>query len=204
MFQESFKGVLRKFTRCFESVSNKFQETSRGCFKCYCSCPSTSRACFVLLRVVSCVQCDITALIRIRAFRQSDGRCLSCGVTGEYDSRMIRGSRPSYEDGTAILFSEATSIIGAVCAVIFSILGTVGNMFTILALTRSPLRSHPTTMCLISLAISDLIFSTYNLPLTAHKFFNRGCEFMCLDWHMCKYVILPQNNASWCMTIDNM
>ena len=99
---------------------------------------------------------------------------------------MSRASRPSYEDGTAILFSEATSIVGAICAVLFSILGTVGNVFTILALTRSTLRSHPTTMCLVSLAISDLIFSVYNLPVMAHKFFHRGCEFMCMDWHMCK------------------
>merc|ERR1712142_17645 len=100
---------------------------------------------------------------------------------------MSRVSRPSYEDGTAILFSEATSIIGAVCAVLFAILGTIGNVFTIVALTRSTLRTHPNTMCLISLAISDLIFSVVNLPLTAHKFFHRGCEFMCMDWHMCKY-----------------
>ena len=145
----------------------------------------------IILRVVSCVQCDITALIRIRAFRQSEGRGLSSPVEHHTvcqhcDASMTRGVRPSYEDGTTILFSEATSIIGAVCAVIFSILGTVGNMFTILALIRSTLRTHPTTMCLISLAISDLIFSVYNLPLMAHKFFHRGCEFMCLDWHMCK------------------
>jgi hypothetical protein len=100
---------------------------------------------------------------------------------------MSRSDRPSYEDGTAILFSEATSIVGGVCAVLFSILGTVGNLVTILALSRSALRTHPTTMCLISLAISDLIFSAYNLPLQAHRFFHRGCEFMCLDWHMCKY-----------------
>lgn len=96
-------------------------------------------------------------------------------------------SRPSYEDGTAILFGEATSLIGAICAVMFSILGTLGNSFTILALLQSTIRSHPTTMCLISLAISDLIFSMYNLPLLAHRFFHRGCEFMCLDWHLCKY-----------------
>ena len=99
---------------------------------------------------------------------------------------MSGGSRPSYEDGTAILFSEATSLIGAVCAILFAIVGTVGNVLTILALTRSALRTHPTTMCLVSLAISDLIFSAYNLPLLAHRFLHRGCEFMCMDWHWCK------------------
>jgi len=100
---------------------------------------------------------------------------------------MSRGSRPSYEDGTAILFSEATSLVGAMCAILFAIVGTVGNVLTILALTRSALRTHPTTMCLVSLAISDLIFSAYNLPLLAHRFLHRGCEFMCMDWHWCKY-----------------
>ena len=32
------------------------------------------------------------------------------------------------------------------------------------------MRSHPTTLFLISLALSDLIFGGYNLPLTAHRY----------------------------------
>ena len=30
-------------------------------------------------------------------------------------------------------------------------------------------RRHPTTLCVISLAISDLIFSAFNLPVMAHR-----------------------------------
>ncbi|XP_023343199.1 protein trapped in endoderm-1 [Eurytemora carolleeae] len=97
-------------------------------------------------------------------------------------------SRPSYEDGTAILFSELESRVTGVVACICSVLGVVGNLVTIGALLNSKkLRSHPTTLFLISLALSDLIFGGYNLPLTAHRFFHRGCEFMCLDYHVCRY-----------------
>jgi len=96
--------------------------------------------------------------------------------------------RPSYEEGTSLIFSETESGVAGVLACIIAIAGAVGNVLTIVALVYSKrLRWHPTTMFLVSLSLSDLIFSVYNLPLTAHRFFNRGCEFMCLDWHVCKY-----------------
>ena len=86
-----------------------------------------------------------------------------------------------------ILFSETTSLIGALCAVVFSLLGTLGNLFTILALIISKLRCHPTTLCVISLAASDLVFSSFNLPLLAHRFLHRGCKLMCLEQQLCHY-----------------
>ena len=95
--------------------------------------------------------------------------------------------RPDYAQETELLFSETTSIIGAIFAIIFSILGTAGNIFTIVALWRSKLRTHPTTLFIISLAVSDLIFSTFNLPLQAHRYLHRGCVFMCLDENLCQY-----------------
>ena len=100
---------------------------------------------------------------------------------------MGLGSRPTSDEGTQLLFSEATSVIGALCAIVFSTLGILGNLFTIIALVISDLRGHPTTFCVISLAFSDLLFSSFVLPLMAHRFLNRGCEFMCLDIQLCHY-----------------
>ena len=95
--------------------------------------------------------------------------------------------RPSYSEETELLFSQTTSVIGALCAIVFSIVGTVGNIFTIVALWNSKLRGHPTTLFIISLALSDLIFSSFNLPLQAHRFLHRGCVFMCLNDDLCQY-----------------
>lgn len=95
--------------------------------------------------------------------------------------------RPDFDEGTQMLFSETTSLVGALAACLLSMLGMVGNTLTILALTQSRLRCHPTSLCLVALAVSDLVFCVFNLPLTAHQYFHRGCEFMCMDWHLCKY-----------------
>ncbi|TRY75179.1 hypothetical protein TCAL_16871 [Tigriopus californicus] len=46
-----------------------------------------------------------------------------------------------------------------------------GNLLTVVALLRCPkLRSHATTLFVISLAISDLLFAAVNLPLTASRY----------------------------------
>jgi hypothetical protein len=45
-----------------------------------------------------------------------------------------------------------------------------GNLLTVVALLRcAKLRSHATTTFVISLAVSDLLFSAINLPLTASR-----------------------------------
>ena len=100
---------------------------------------------------------------------------------------MSESGRPSSDEGTRLLFSEATSAAGAVAAIVICVLGSLSNVVTILALVLSSLRSHPTTLFVLSLAISDLIYSVYNMPLMAHRFLHRGCEYMCLDYHMCQY-----------------
>lgn len=97
------------------------------------------------------------------------------------------GARPDSDTGTQLLFSETTSIIGAVSAILCSFLGTFSNLFTIIVLGSSSLRSHPTTFFVLSLAASDLMFSLFNLPILAHRFLHPGCEFMCLDYHICQY-----------------
>lgn len=46
-----------------------------------------------------------------------------------------------------------------------------GNLLTIVALLRCPkLRSHATTAFVLSLCLSDLLFCSFNLPLTAARY----------------------------------
>ena len=49
-----------------------------------------------------------------------------------------------------------------------------GNLLTVVALLQCPkLRSHATTLFVISLAASDLLFCAVNLPLTAARYIHR-------------------------------
>ncbi|XP_076289496.1 trapped in endoderm 1 [Lasioglossum baleicum] len=68
-------------------------------------------------------------------------------------------------------FPRWVTIVAAVCAIIFSVVGVAGNLVTVIALLKyTRLRRHATTAFVISLSISDLIFSAVNLPLTASRF----------------------------------
>lgn len=69
-------------------------------------------------------------------------------------------------------------IFAAVCASIFTVVGIGGNMLTVVALLRCPkLRLHATTMFVISLAFSDLMFSAVNLPITAVRYAKQEWPF---------------------------
>ena len=59
-------------------------------------------------------------------------------------------------------------VFAAIIAITFSIVGIVGNLFTIVALLRcTKLRSKATTKFVISLAICDLLFCLIILPIVA-------------------------------------
>ncbi|CAH1378099.1 hypothetical protein MTP99_019475 [Tenebrio molitor] len=79
---------------------------------------------------------------------------------------------------TTIKYPREATIFASVCAILFCIIGVVGNFVTILALTRCPkLRSHATTAFVLSLCISDLLFCTVNLPLTASRYIHEAWTF---------------------------
>jgi len=70
-----------------------------------------------------------------------------------------------------IHYSRPATIFAAVAASIFTFVGITGNLLTVVALLKcQKLRSHATTMFVISLAVSDLLFCTINLPLTASRY----------------------------------
>ncbi|CAG7835392.1 unnamed protein product [Allacma fusca] len=72
-------------------------------------------------------------------------------------------------------YPRAATIAAASCAILFIVLGVVGNLITIFALcTSRKLRMHATTWFVLSLCISDLIFCVVNLPLTASRYIHES------------------------------
>ncbi|KAI5637519.1 7 transmembrane receptor (rhodopsin family) domain-containing protein [Phthorimaea operculella] len=83
----------------------------------------------------------------------------------------------NFHNGTLDIPREAT-VLAAVCACIFSIVGVVGNSITTVALLMHPkLRTHVTTMFVLSLCVSDLLFCGINLPLTASRYIKQEWPF---------------------------
>ncbi|KAL7742802.1 hypothetical protein ACLKA6_019612 [Drosophila palustris] len=67
------------------------------------------------------------------------------------------------------MFEASISTTDCLC---FVTIGVFGNLITLLALLKSPtIREHATTAFVISLSISDLLFCSFSLPLTAVRFF---------------------------------
>lgn len=76
-----------------------------------------------------------------------------------------------HNETNSIHYSRPATIFAAVAASIFTFVGITGNLLTVVALLKcQKLRSHATTMFVISLAVSDLLFCTINLPLTASRY----------------------------------
>eukprot|EP00095_Tigriopus_kingsejongensis_P001766 maker-scaffold339_size202159-snap-gene-0.9 protein:Tk01766 transcript:maker-scaffold339_size202159-snap-gene-0.9-mRNA-1 annotation:"hypothetical protein SINV_09496" len=87
---------------------------------------------------------------------------------------MVECEKPPYAIAGQALFTETSSTVAAYFAMICSIFGIAGNLITIFVLLRTAtLRRHSTTPFLISLAISDFIFSAFNLPLLGVRFHHR-------------------------------
>lgn len=80
----------------------------------------------------------------------------------------------SESDQNATFYPREATILAAACACIFSVVGVVGNLITTVALLMHPkLRGHVTTMFVLSLCVSDLLFCGINLPLTASRFIHQ-------------------------------
>ncbi|XP_061395384.1 protein trapped in endoderm-1-like [Musca vetustissima] len=75
-------------------------------------------------------------------------------------------------DGKTSIYPDAATLFAGICACFFTVVGVSGNLITILALVNSPkIRGHATTAFVLSLCISDLLFCSFSLPLTAVRFF---------------------------------
>ena len=68
-----------------------------------------------------------------------------------------------------IIVSRGTAYFVAIMLSIFSVVGTIGNLWTIVALGKSKLLKHSTTKLIISLAVSDLLMSCLIFPPMAQQ-----------------------------------
>ncbi|XP_041987399.1 protein trapped in endoderm-1 isoform X3 [Aricia agestis] len=76
------------------------------------------------------------------------------------------------------IYPREATIVAAACACIFSVVGVIGNLVTTIALALHPkLRGHVTTMFVLSLCVSDLLFCSINLPLTASRYIQQRWVF---------------------------
>ena len=72
------------------------------------------------------------------------------------------------------VFGLPETLAAGSSATLLGILGLLSNLITICALLlHAPIRNHVTTPFVISLAFSDLLFSSTILPLLAIKFFSQ-------------------------------
>ena len=81
--------------------------------------------------------------------------------------------------------SEEVAIFSMIAGIILTTLGVTGNLLTIIALLRnSKLLDQPITRFVISLAVSDFIFSAFNIPTYAYAMNNisfytkTSCQFL--------------------------
>ncbi|XP_067638211.1 protein trapped in endoderm-1 isoform X2 [Eurosta solidaginis] len=77
-----------------------------------------------------------------------------------------------------IIYPHSATLFAAVCASLFTVIGTFGNFITIIALLKCPkIRGHATTAFILSLSVSDLLFCCLSLPLTALRYYEEKWTF---------------------------
>jgi len=90
---------------------------------------------------------------------------------GNLSSLLAAEQGENRSGAVASHYSRPATVFAATAASIFTIVGVSGNLLTVVALLRcAKLRVHATTAFVISLAVSDLLFSAINLPLTASRY----------------------------------
>ncbi|KZC05137.1 PREDICTED: G-protein coupled receptor moody [Dufourea novaeangliae] len=79
------------------------------------------------------------------------------------------------DPGSAVLFvgyPRWLLYFAAGCCVIFMVVGIPGNLFTIMALSRTRKLRNATAIFIMNLSISDLMFCCFNLPLATSTFWH--------------------------------
>ncbi|XP_053978295.1 G-protein coupled receptor moody [Hylaeus volcanicus] len=79
------------------------------------------------------------------------------------------------DPGSAILFvgyPRWLLHLAASCCVFFMLVGIPGNLFTIIALYRTKKLRNATTIFILNLSVSDLMFCCFNLPLATSTFWH--------------------------------
>lgn len=69
-----------------------------------------------------------------------------------------------------VMYPRGATLFAATCCIIFIFIGVIGNVLTMLALSRCIKLRNATTAFVISLCAADLLFCSINLPLTASRY----------------------------------
>ena len=78
------------------------------------------------------------------------------------------------DDSTDYVYSEGESILAGLGATFQAIAGTILNLLVIVALLKNTnLRKEYLTPAIISLSVTDLLFSVITLPALAHRYFSQ-------------------------------
>ncbi|XP_014678901.1 PREDICTED: protein trapped in endoderm-1-like [Priapulus caudatus] len=95
----------------------------------------------------------------------------AAAVTVSMETTDMAAELANVTAATMYVYPAALSNFAATMACAFVVLGCLGNGTTIVALLASEkLRSHATTMFVISLAVTDFIYCVFNMPLTASRY----------------------------------
>lgn len=79
---------------------------------------------------------------------------------------------------------------GALCFILFAIVGIIGNFVSILALSRSKRLRNPTTAFIVNLCVADLLFCCFSMPLSAITFIEKNWpygDFLCQLFPLVRY-----------------
>ena len=78
------------------------------------------------------------------------------------------------DNSTDYVYSDGESILAGLGATFQSIAGTILNILVIVALLKNTiLRKEYLTPAIISLSLTDLLFSVITLPALAHRYFSQ-------------------------------
>lgn len=81
---------------------------------------------------------------------------------------------PNSNTSIQIPYPRPAIVFAYVSAIVFVIVGSLGNLLTILALWKCVKLRHATTVFVISLSFADLLFCFINLPLTASRYIHQA------------------------------
>ena len=90
-----------------------------------------------------------------------------------------------WNDTIPLPVSEEVAICVATMLSIFSFVGTIANLCTIVALWRSKMRNQATTKLILSLAICDFMMCCLILPPAAQQYRNENLQYPIM--YLCRY-----------------
>ena len=101
-----------------------------------------------------------------------------CWMKVDYRSNFF----PMNSTNPALVYSEEATVLGGVISIILSVCGLILNSVVIFGIAKSPeLQKEYLTPTIISISLTDWIFSIINLPIQANFFITRdqpvGCNF---------------------------